>query len=255
MIGKLIAHAADRESALARLDRALADTAILGVTTNVAFLRRLLATEEVRTGAIDNGLLGRLELDAPATDESEVVRAAALISLALTAERAGDDPFERADGWRLGGDRAPSWWTLAVDAGEAVEVSVRHGEAEVERLAADAFVIGDGGERRTWAYALEGSTLWLARDGRSWRVRRPSTEEAHEAAVHGSLRAPMPGQVLLVHAATGDKVRAGDAVLVMESMKMELTINSPVDGIVTDVSVEPGDRVGLDQQLAHVEAA
>jgi acetyl-CoA/propionyl-CoA carboxylase biotin carboxyl carrier protein len=256
MIAKVIAHAHDRETAIARLDRALADTAILGLTTNIGFLRRLLSTEELRTGAIDTGLLGRLELPPEQTRVEEVAEAAALIHLARLAERAGDDPFARVDGWRLGGVRASSWWRLAVDGGDPVEVVIDGAdEHEVERSGPDSFAITAGGELRTWTYAYDGEDMWLARGGSAWRVRRASSEEAHVAAVHGSLRAPMPGQVLLVPASEGDEVKAGDPVVVIESMKMELTIAAPVDGVVTEIAVAPGDRVTVDQHVAHVEAA
>ena len=265
LLGKVIAHGPDRAAALLRLDRALAETAVLGLSTNVGFLRALLAREDVRSGRMDTGLIGRMEPPAPPLDALEVAAAAALIEAALTAESAGGDPFARTDGWRLGGSRAWSYWRLAVDGGEPLEVRVRAGReydagagpvaAEVARLAADAFAITTGAERRAWTYAYEGSTLWLGRDGHAWRVRRPSSEDAHEASVHGDLRAPMPGQVLLVPAAVGDHVSAGAPIVVLESMKMELTISAPADGVVTELAVVVGDNVGLDQRLARVEAA
>jgi len=95
--------------------------------------------------------------------------------------------------------------------------------------------------------------LWLGRDGHAWRVRRPSVEEALGAGGHGDLRAPMPGQVLLVPASAGDAVAAGDPVVVLESMKMELSITAPADGVVAEVAVGVGDRVAVDQLLARVE--
>jgi acetyl-CoA/propionyl-CoA carboxylase biotin carboxyl carrier protein len=262
MLGKVIAHGADRESALARLDRALAETAILGVTTNVSFVRALLATDEVRTGAIDTGLIGRIELGDPHVAPAEVAGVAALIQTAVNAERASDDPFSRVDGWRVSGVPGWSWWRLAVDGGAPSDIRVRGlGEydagdgpvqAVVTREDGDAFAVSVGGIRRTWAYAFDGDTMWLARDGSAWRVRRASSEESSDAAVHGDLRAPMPGQVLLVHVEEGQSVKAGDPVIVMESMKMELTIAAPVDGVIKGISVTRGDMVALDQPLAHV---
>ena len=214
LIAKVVAHAHDRETALAKLERALAATAVLGVTTTTGFLRGLLALPEVRAG-----------------------------------EQAGDDPFARVDGWRMAGVRAPTTFRLAVDGGAPVQVAVRQGEAEVERLAADVLAI----DRRAWTYARDRDTLWLGRDGHAWRVRRPSVEEALGAGGHGDLRAPMPGQVLLVPASAGDAVAAGDPVVVLESMKMELSITAPADGVVAEVAVGVGDRVAVDQLLARVE--
>jgi acetyl-CoA/propionyl-CoA carboxylase biotin carboxyl carrier protein len=251
LVAKVIAHAHDRETALARLDRALAETAVLGVTTTTGYLRGLLAREEVRSGAIDTGLVERLDPFPPALAPQQVARAAALIGLALAAERAGDDPFARVDGWRMAGVRALATQTFVVDGGEPVTVQARHGEAEVERLAPDVLAL----DRRAWTYAADGDTLWLGRDGHTWRVRRPSVEEAAGAGADGDLRAPMPGSVLLVHAAVGDAVGAGDTVLVLESMKMELSITAPAGGVVTELSVAVGDRVDRDQSLARVEVS
>jgi len=229
LLAKVIVHADDRAGALARLDRALASTAILGVATNVGVLRGLLADDDVRAGRLDTGLVVRKGVPGPHLAHAEVAREAARVELAAQPGR--------TDGWRLGGARAPSWWLLAVDGGEAVEVELPAGEAPDPH----------------WVHAREGDTLWLGREGCAWRVRRPPIEEARQAAVHGDLRAPMPGSVLLVNHSPGDAVRAGDAIVVLESMKMELAIAAPADGTVAEVSVAVGDRVKQDQPLARVE--
>ncbi len=235
LLAKVITHAHDRPTALAKLDRALADTAILGVTTNTGFLRSLLALDAVRAGELDTGLVERVAVPGPALGHGDVARAAAQIEAA--SQPASDDPFARTDGWRLGGVRAPSWWLLSVDGAEAVDVAVAPGEAPHPR----------------WRWARDGATLWLGRDGHAWRVRTPSVEEAHLGAVEGDLRAPMPGSVLLVPVAAGDAVAAGDPVVVLESMKMELAIVAPAAGVVAEISVAVGDRVKQSQALARVE--
>jgi acetyl-CoA/propionyl-CoA carboxylase biotin carboxyl carrier protein len=263
MLGKVIVHGSDRETALARLDRALAGTAILGLTTNIGFVRSLLATDEVREGRTDTGLIGRIAGIEHAVDETEVAGVAALVQTAVNAEQAGDDPFDRVDGWRVSGVAGWSHWRLAVDGGAPLQVRVRgldeydlgHGPVHATLVRADenAFAVTAAGVRHTWAYAFAGDTLWLSRDGSAWKVRRASSEEASEAAIHGDLRAPMPGQILLVPGEVGQSVKAGDPIIVMESMKMELTISAPVDGTISEIAVGPGDKVALDQPLAHVE--
>ena len=119
MIAKVIAHGPDRATALARLDRALSETAILGLETNVGFLRTLLARDDVRAGEMDTGLIGRLEPVTPPLTDEQVAQAAASMAF---GEPASDDPFDRRDGWRLGGVRAPSYWKLAVNGGEPIDV-------------------------------------------------------------------------------------------------------------------------------------
>jgi acetyl-CoA/propionyl-CoA carboxylase biotin carboxyl carrier protein len=256
LLAKVIVHGADRHAALGRLEHALSETAILGVSTTTGFLRSLIATPEVREGRIDTGLVERLAPGnaAPAIPDSEVAHAAAVISLALAAERAGDDPFARVDGWRLGGRRADSWWRMSVGAGEPVEVRVGAGAAE--RTGPDDFAIaGAGDERRGWTYAQErGEVAWLGTGGWAWAVQRGSLQDAADAHADGDLRAPMPGQVLLVPATVGQAVSAGDPVVVLESMKMELVLTAPVDGHVAELSVAVGDKVAVDQPLARVEA-
>lgn len=227
MIAKVIAHGPDRATALARLDRALSRTAILGLETNVGFLRSLLAREDVRAGELDTGLIGRLDPPTPPLTDEE---AAAAWASAQLVQR-GDDPWERVDGWRLGGVRAPAYFTLSVNGGEPFDVEVK--------------VPG------TFTFAGE----WLAVDGWTWRITEPTADEIHHGHVDGELRAPMPGSVLLVPKTQGDAVKAGEPVVVLESMKMELSLVAPVDGTVTELSVKVGDKVGRDQIVAKVEAA
>ncbi len=256
MIAKVVAHAADRPGALAALDHALARTAILGVTTTTGFLRALLGTGEVREGRLDTGLIERLGPFAGPFSTEEVAHAAALISLAeLDGQRgSADDPFTAVDGWRLGGRRADSWWRLAVGSAAPVEIRLPPlSDHELRRTGPAGYAIAAGGERREWSFAIDGDVIWVGCEGRAWPVRRSSAADAHEALADGDLRAPMPGQVLLVHGAVGDPVSAGDPVIVLESMKMELTIAAPVDGELVTVSVAVGDRVVVDQALAQVQ--
>jgi acetyl-CoA/propionyl-CoA carboxylase biotin carboxyl carrier protein len=222
MIAKVIAHGPDRATALARLDRALAHTAILGLTTNVGFLRSLLAREDVRAGAMDTGLIGRLDPVAPPLSDAYATHA--------LGEPASDDPFARRDGWRLGGVRAPSYWKLSVDGGEPLDLVL-------DEPVRGRFTRVDG---------------WLAHEGWAWHVTEPTVEEAHHGHGDGELRAPMPGSVLLVPVAVGDAVEAGQTVVVLESMKMELALTAPADGTVTELTVSVGDKVGRDETVARV---
>ena len=268
LLCKVIAHGPDRDVALARLDRALADTAILGVTTTTGFLRRLLRTPAVRAGDMYTTLIESIELPELGVAEREVAATAALIQNAINAERAGDDPFESTTSWRLGGLAGWAYWLIAVDGGPANTIRLRGApnrptydvgagavEAEVARVGRQAFEVTIGGRRRTWDYAYEGNIIWLGRGGDVWTTRRASSEEANEASVHGDLRAPMPGLVLLIPAEVGAELRAGDPVIVLESMKMEMTLPAPMDGTLTAIDVAPGDQVVLDQHLAEIAPA
>ncbi|MEO6857123.1 MAG: biotin carboxylase N-terminal domain-containing protein [Solirubrobacteraceae bacterium] len=253
LLAKVIVHGADRSGALAELDLALAQTTILGVTTTTGFLRSLIATEAVRGNQIDTGLIERMEIP-EGPPGAEVARAAALIFLRLKAEAAGDEPFARVDGWRLGGRRASSWWRLAVAGGEAIEVELHGDETRaIERTRLDTFALTNDDERRDWTYAEDGSVLWVGSGGWAWPVRHRGSDRAGDDQAGGDLRAPMPGQVLLVQASVGEEVQAGDTLVVLESMKMELAMTAPVSGLVAELSVTVGDKVVVDQPLARIE--
>jgi acetyl-CoA/propionyl-CoA carboxylase biotin carboxyl carrier protein len=241
MLAKVIAHGPDRATALRRLDRALATLEIVGVTTNAAFTRALLARDDVRAGEQDTGLLERVLTDLDAAPPEDLVPAA-MLAAAGTARPAGpwrrpleDHPEARVgDGRVTVGDRS---WTAAIrpvpDGGVRITL--------------------DGVERR-YAVAVADDAVWIARDGHHLAVRTEQRARSGAGAAAGSLEAPMPGTVLLVHVADGDTVAEGDVLLVLESMKMELSITAPHAGTVAGLALAPGDRVALKQPLVAVVA-
>jgi 3-methylcrotonyl-CoA carboxylase alpha subunit len=253
LLAKVIAHGTDRAQALARLDQALAGFTVLGVTTTTRYLRELLADDAVRAGELDTGLIERRGIPAGPIGDEGVAIAAGMLILADRAASAGDDPFQRVDGWRLGGVRAASHWRLSVSGGEPVDVTVGpEYVAMVSPRGHGRFAIEGRGE---WLLARDGDVTWIGHGGAAWAVRPASSTDLADAAADGDVRAPMPGQVLVVHAAAGDRVTAGDPLVVLESMKMELVLTAPVDGEVAELTVAVGDKVTVDQPLARVEAA
>jgi acetyl-CoA/propionyl-CoA carboxylase biotin carboxyl carrier protein len=267
MLAKVIAWGGDRETALRNLHAALGETAVLGVGTNVAFLRALLSDEDVVAGRLDTGLVER-KLDAlVSADVPDVVFAAAALDELIDLQPAGDvaDPWDLANGWRLGGPAAIPFRLVSGDREETVRVtgtpaaaSVVVGEAEPVRASArrdrGRLVVTFGGRRTTFRRAQDGETLWLAQNGRTWSVDEHSLLEskATSAAAGGPVTSPMPGTVLVVKAAEGDVVAAGAPLVVVEAMKMEHTVTAPVDGVVTELHVRAGQQVALNQPLAVV---
>jgi acetyl-CoA/propionyl-CoA carboxylase biotin carboxyl carrier protein len=235
MLAKLIAHGPDRATALRRLDRGLAELELLGVATNAAFTRALLALDEVREGRLDTGLLERTLAEAVPEAPEDLLPAAAL-ALAGTAHPEGP--------WRM---RTDGHGELRVHGGEvrAGDRSWR-GEIHGERITLD-------GLSRRYAVARDGDTLWIARDGHQLELRAARSARA-AAASEDSLEAPMPGTVLLVNVENGQEVQEGDVLLVIESMKMELSITAPHAGTVEGLELAVGDRVGLRQALVAVTA-
>ena len=266
MLSKVIAWGPDRAAALARLDRALAATVVLGVGTNLGFLRALLAHPDVQAGRLDTGLIERSLDDLVAGETPDVaVMAAALLRL-LDLPVAGD-PWTALTGWRVGG-RAPVRWDVLGPGGErqVVSVSGPAGDARVRvadrEHAAAAVAVEDGllitldGATRTALTAVDGATTWVAVDGATWTVVEapPARVRAQEADTDAQVRSPMPGAVVAVHVATGDTVEAGSPLLAVEAMKMEHLLKAPLGGTV-EVLVRLGDQVVVDQPVATVHAA
>jgi acetyl-CoA/propionyl-CoA carboxylase biotin carboxyl carrier protein len=270
MLAKYIAHGRTRDEALRKLLAGLRDAEILGVTTNLGFLQRLLAHEDVVAGRLDTGLVER-SMDTLVADElpSDVL-VAAVLERAITLESAGSDPWDLPGGWRIG-ERAWTRWSVGVPGRDAVEVRLRGraGAAEVvvgdaepvrasaRRDGADLVLVHDGTIRR-YAYARDGQVLWLGIDGHAWpltETERLSPAAAAGAVASGPLTSPMPGTVLAVRVSQGEHVSAGAPLLVVEAMKMEHVLTAPVDGVVRNLRAVPGGTVARDDVLLVVEPA
>jgi acetyl-CoA/propionyl-CoA carboxylase biotin carboxyl carrier protein len=258
MLAKVIAWGEDRTTALARLHAALAATEVLGVTTNVGFLRRLVQYPDVLAGRLDTELVDRIgpELFGPAVP-AEVVTAAGLLSGLLLAPGGGTvDPWDLADGWRLTGAASQTTrWSAGGDVTEAI--SGGGGAPARARLdGRDLVVDTDEGSVR-YAWAVEGDTVWLGRQGDAWaltQIRETIDSTSPVGSGTGRLTSPMPGTVLAVHVSPGETVDSGQPLMVVEAMKMEHVISAPSAGTVSEVFVKPGDPVVLDQPLAVVES-
>jgi acetyl-CoA/propionyl-CoA carboxylase biotin carboxyl carrier protein len=246
LLAKVIAHGPDRATALGRLDRALAGFELLGVATNAAFTRDLLKREDVRAGEQDTGLLERV-LAEPATAPPEDLLPAAAVAAAGTARPAG--PWRRA--LTAHGDVRVHGGTVWAG-GRSWPAAIRPpgppgpGGASV-RIALD-------GIERRYSAAVTEEAIWIGRDGHQLELRTDRPDRNGAPRLAGSLQAPMPGTVLIVRVAEGDVVGAGDVLLVLESMKMELEVSAPHAGRVAGLRLAPGDRVVLGQPLVAVVA-
>ncbi|MFB6511101.1 acetyl/propionyl/methylcrotonyl-CoA carboxylase subunit alpha [Streptomyces virginiae] len=288
MLSKVIVHGPDRPTALRMLRAALADTVILGVQTNAGFLRRLLAHPDVVSGDLDTGLVERdLAELLPEGVPDEVYVAAALLAQGPRAlpgpgPQAPDgpgewvDPFDAASGWRLGG--TPAWTVhhFRLPGQEPVRVETRLSDsaspsfeargpgqspgapvrARILARTTDRLTIELDGVTHRFSHAASPEGTWLGRDADSWHVQTYDPVVANlSGAGHGganTLAAPMPGTVTVVKVAVGDKVAAGQSLLVVEAMKMEHVISAPHAGTVTELDVTPGSTVAMDQILAVV---
>jgi 3-methylcrotonyl-CoA carboxylase alpha subunit len=280
MLAKLITHDATRAHALDRLDKALAATAIFGLTTNLDFLRRLIALPATRdatfyTRLIDDHI-GELA-DAGGDVAAEVLAVGACFWLLQQRPLASQNPWKARGmtGWQMnsGGDGLSPIPILHLESRSA-SAEIRFGS-----LQTDGTMLVGVGDRRIGVKLLpQRDNLNTAIvDGRhqavrlqqrdqdifvSWRDRTHTMAAipylsyvSASAQTSAELRAPMTGSVLKVNVAAGDAVKAGDVVIVMESMKMELRIASEIDGVVASVRCKAGETVDRNSIVAIVEPA
>jgi acetyl-CoA/propionyl-CoA carboxylase, biotin carboxylase, biotin carboxyl carrier protein len=234
LLAKLIAHADDRLQALALLDAALAETSVVGLTTNRGFLRWLIALPEMQRGVIHTQLID--EQWQPQADLPERAWAVAAAALDEHARRAPGGATRM--GFRL--NAAPRLRVEIDGLGRAIEL-----EGQAAAL--------------NWRGLADGSVV-LDLDGRSVRARLaspPTVEDAirhasHEGATTESVRAPMPGSVLEVRVEAGQQVEAGQVLVVLEAMKMENGVPAPSPATVAGVLVEVGQQVQRGQPLVEL---
>ncbi len=280
MIAKLIVWDADRPRALARLREALADCEITGPKSNIAFLEKLVRHPRVVEGTIHTAYLDRhLDEVLPKEETLPPAHVALAATAALlhdeaatrTAAAASGDPYSPwaiADGWRLG------------HAGERLLCFLHEGqrfELHARGAAGDYRLLGAQGEMQVRGARALGGRLVAEVDGRQHRMR--ARADARSASAHDGerrirlervpafrfedqaaagrgdrLTAPMPGRIVLVRAQPGQDVTEGEELLVMEAMKMELSLRAPRAGKVAAIQAAAGDFVDADAVLLRLEA-
>jgi 3-methylcrotonyl-CoA carboxylase alpha subunit len=268
MVAKLIVHGDTREQALARLDTALAQTHIVGLNTNVQFLRYVVRSDAFATAKLDTALIQREtavlfkqdKVGLPAT-------VAAVVAHSLQADKAlqGADPFSRRDGWQSHGVAQRRFEFVWQDQPRSARLSYLHDGALSLSMEGDISVSG------MLNFAPDGAGLWVQWGGArcfsqiDWQgetahiftpqgatritVLDPLAHAGEAAEEGGRLTAPMPGKVVSFAVKAGDKVKAGQALAVMEAMKMEHTISAPKDGVVAELLYAPGDQVADGAEL------
>ena len=279
MIAKLIVHDSNRLEALALLRKALADSVVVGPKSNIEFLERLSRHPAIVDASIDTGYLDRhldevMPTGGQVPDEALIaVTVRALLdeeASAAALARTGSDPhspWALADGWRHGHPGKRLKHFLYRDALSEVSVHGHDGNYTLDcndqrfqvrggRSSADNvdFLLGERSVRMR-VLTLPGG--YMAHDGtRRWtmNLRHPFAFEASAANAGDSVRSPMPGRVVAVKVEAGAKVSEGQELMVMEAMKMELTLKAPRDGVVAEVRATAGEFVEADVVLVKLES-
>ncbi len=277
MIAKLIVWGPDRASALARMRAALGAFEVVGLTTNVAFLARLVATKAFAGADLDTGLIERerTALFPPAQPASDEMLALATLDELLRLEEAArehaaasDDPHSPwgdCDGWRLNEDNHHVFVFREGERQSAVTVHYRRGSFELELPHGRRNVAGEraGEALRVW---LDDRAIAarVVRNGRTIDIFRGAerhTLELHDPGLHeleaggagGGLAAPMPGKIIAVLVEAGATVEKGTPLLILEAMKMEHTIKAPAGGTVKELLYGVGEQVEEGAELLAFE--
>ena len=275
MIAKLIVFAPDREKAVLRLRRALSDFQVLGVSTNLPLLRRIVDHPSFEAGETNIGFLEEHELaeppPAPSPPEEAILLAAAGEFLQSSSTRTPADLYA-AGPWRLGGAIS-----LRYHAGQeedhVVEAERSRGATLVLRLDAreadvEVLSVGDGeiqarldGQLIRAGFAVDGEDVLISLSGESYRLCKPPPPDVDDAGPGGggpggaSLTAPMPGTVVTVLVSEGDEVEEGELLLVLEAMKTEHSVTAPHDGVVSSLPYGEGASVPGGDVLVELKGA
>ncbi len=283
MIAKLIVWGADRTQALARLSQALSEFQIVGLATNIAFLKRLVEGKAFATADLDTGLIERNQASLFPASKAAPAGALALAAVALIeaekqqssgASRVAADPWGQAQGWRLNGDyrRQLSFADeyAASLAGGAYQVGVVYHpqgwELDLNGSKQPLTLLAQAGA--TYSIRLGEQSMHgnVRRDGELFHVftngehvtlvyNDPMAHAGEAEAAGGRLTAPMPGKVVAVMVEAGQEVKKGTPLVIMEAMKMEHTIAAPGDGLVEEVLYAVGDQVADGAPLLAFKAA
>ncbi len=229
MVAKLISHAPNRRQAATRLADAMAGVEVWPVHTNAAFLARTLRHPEFLTGAVDTGFIEHhlADLLPPAEPGAQVLQAAAAALLPVETR----DPWAAITGFR-------------VNAEPSRQVSVE--------VAGRPYLLDLDPAQQRNASGVAGVVFI---DGGAWPVGPCRADHAggSHGLADGSVMAPMPGNIIAVSVAEGDRVLRGQPLLVIEAMKMEQTLSAPFDGIVAELRASPGSQVAEGSLLVRIE--
>jgi 3-methylcrotonyl-CoA carboxylase alpha subunit len=242
MIAKLIVHGDTREHALALLDAALSQTHIVGLQTNVQFLRHVVSSKSFAKANLDTALIERerevLFNQHPVENDAAIEAAVAHI---VQQEKAlgGDDPLSKRDAWRAYGE-ATRRFDIEIDGepqAKSYKASQLAGLANQAQKGLQAVYVQT-------SEAMDEMYVFMDKGAATIKhVNRLSLAAAQDAHAGGGLNAPMPGKVVSFDVKAGDKVIKGQRVAVMEAMKMEHAITAPADGVVGELLYAAGEQV------------
>jgi len=268
MIAKVVGYGKDRDIAIEYCRDHLINSKIFGVTTNTEFLVRILKNPDFINAALNTSFIPKHLLDLVGEDLSMTDDALALAACSLSeVQDTKNSPFDQRTGWRLNQKQNETWMLLR---GEVpTKVSITREAHEGWHVSVDEnpsiFISGFAScpavdERSSLRYYADWDRwsdehlVSLKRNGKSIIVHRYQPEAATDTASGGNtLTAPMPGKIIAVNVKVGDTVKAGDKLIIMEAMKMEMSLEAPRDGVVAAVNCTADALVADGEVLLELE--
>jgi 3-methylcrotonyl-CoA carboxylase alpha subunit len=273
MIAKLIVWGSDRDEALAHMTQALSEYQIVGLSTNVAFLKRLVESQPFSQADLDTGLIERhhaalFPSAPPAPLPVLALAAASLLTSEQSAGAAANDPWANASGWRMNStllrqldfaDEANAYPFIVAyhDTGWSIQQgAAASGMTLIERSGQHLVIKLDGAAVRG-TVVRAGDMFHVFTGGAHYPLNYndPLAHAGEAEAEGGRLTAPMPGKIVAVLVEKGKTVEKGEPLLIMEAMKMEHTIAAPANGTVEDLLYAVGDQVTEGAQLLAFKVA
>ena len=266
MLAKLIVWGADRDEALAKLDKALSEMQVVGVANNVAFLRDVVQSASFSQGDLDTDLIARERDNLFKTQTlSEDLAVAGVMGMVLRQEvdAMGSNPWQAVDGWQVvgapprpfqlqgaWGDEVRALNVVLYSAPQRLRIADTDHAFEWRAHPRGVSVCLNGVWTDLSVVASAGQYHVFSRAGHAVLQRvDPLAGSAQAADALGGLNTPMPGKLIRMDVAVGDTVAKGQVLAVMEAMKMEHSIASPRDGVVSEVFYAVGDQVAEGQAL------
>jgi 3-methylcrotonyl-CoA carboxylase alpha subunit len=267
MIAKMIVWGKDRKEALARMAQALTQYQIVGLNSNIAFLSRLVTSTAFSGADLDTGLIERNQAELfPAPVAANLTMLALAVVSLLNSEKStkgsNSDPWQSSHGWRMNSLMQRSLQFTEEEQTHDVQVTYLADGWQVQAGAATAQVRLALAHENDIVIKIADQTVaaTVVRDGEHFHVfSQGKHTDLHyiDALAHageaeaetGRLTAPMPGKIVAVLVNKAQEVKKGDALLIMEAMKMEHTISAPHDGVIDEVLYAIGDQVTEGAQL------
>jgi acetyl/propionyl-CoA carboxylase alpha subunit len=263
MLAKIITYGSDRSAATAALRKALTETIVSGLQTNISWLLDLLNDQRVRAARPTTQIAGQI---VPSTSDRSLALLAAVAQTLDRSRRETSDPWAAIGPFRASGETALVFhgddWEERINVrrdGQRWMTSSNGRTVELRwwRNAEGVWTITSGKQTGRFAVIATEQAIDVSGHGGRWLmragVRPPEMTRSTRQASDGHVRAPLPGRIQQVHVAPGDHVGRGAALVTLNAMKMEFVCDAPGPGVVASVACHVDEQVAADALLVTLD--